>query len=83
MTATHEGPTTQTSTSSEIRERRRRISTALEAAGIAQQTNNRSTELSTNAQVVLERRYLSKDREGNVLEDSVGMFRRVAENLSQ
>tara|TARA_B110000196_G_C21138340_1_gene662435 strand:- start:227 stop:2500 length:2274 start_codon:yes stop_codon:yes gene_type:complete len=33
--------------------------------------------------VVLERRYLSKDREGNILEDSVGMFRRVAENLSQ
>ena len=83
MTATHEGPTTQTGTSSDIRERRRRISTALEAAGIAQQTNSRSTELSTNAKVVLERRYLSKDREGNVLEDSVGMFRRVAENLSQ
>jgi ribonucleoside-diphosphate reductase alpha chain len=83
MTATHEGPTTQTGTSSDIRERRRRISTALEAAGIAQQTNDRSTELTTNAKVVLERRYLSKDREGNILEDSVGMFRRVAENLSQ
>ena len=83
MTATHEGPTTQTGTSSDIRERRRRISTALEAAGIAQQTNDRATELTTNAKVVLERRYLSKDREGNILEDSVGMFRRVAENLSQ
>jgi ribonucleoside-diphosphate reductase alpha chain len=83
MTATHEGPATQTGTSSDIRERRRRISTALEAAGIAQQTNDRSTELTTNAKVVLERRYLSKDREGNILEDSVGMFRRVAENLSQ
>ena len=83
MTATHEGPIIQTGTSSDIRERRRRISTALEAAGIAQQTNDRSTELSTNAKVVLERRYLSKDRDGNVLEDSVGMFRRVAENLSQ
>ena len=83
MTATHEGPTTQTGTSSDIRERRRHISTALEAAGIAQQTNDRATELTTNAKVVLERRYLSKDREGNILEDSVGMFRRVAENLSQ
>ena len=29
------------------------------------------------------RRYLSKDREGNVLEDADGMFRRVASNLSQ
>ncbi|MDA0264242.1 MAG: vitamin B12-dependent ribonucleotide reductase [Chloroflexi bacterium] len=55
----------------------------MEAAGIAQQTNERSTELTTNAKVVLERRYLSKDREGNILEDSVGMFRRVANNLSQ
>jgi len=79
MTATHREPGTQI----EIRERRRRISTALEAAGIAQQTNERSTELTENAKVVLERRYLSKDREGNILEDSVGMFRRVAENLSQ
>ena len=79
MTATHQGPGTYT----EIPERRRRISTALEAAGIAQQTNERSTELTDNANVVLERRYLSKDREGNILEDSVGMVRRVARNLSE
>ena len=87
MTATHEGPRTQSgsnpATNAEIQDRRRRIATALEAAGIAQQTNERSTELTTNASVVLERRYLSKDREGNILEDSVGMFRRVAKNLSQ
>ena len=37
---------------------------------------------SENSQVVLRRRYLSKDREGNVLEDPDGMFRRVAHNLS-
>ncbi len=67
MTATHEGPTTQTGTSTDIRERRRRVSTALEAAGIAQQTNDRATELTTNAKVVLERRYLTKDREGKIL----------------
>ena len=79
MTATHQGPGTQT----DIPERRRRISAALEAAGIAQQTNDRSTQLTENASVVLERRYLSKDREGNILEDSVGMFRRVAKNLSE
>ncbi len=61
---------------------RRRIRDAVFAAGIAQQINNRSTELTTNSQVVLRRRYLSKDREGNVLEDPDGMFRRVARNLS-
>ena len=79
MTATYQGP----GTSAEIQERRSRIASALEAAGIAKQTNERSTELTENAKVVLARRYLSKDREGNVLEDADGMFRRVARNLSQ
>jgi ribonucleoside-diphosphate reductase alpha chain len=83
MTATHHGPKAQIGNDLDIQERRRRVSTALEAAGIAQQTNERSTELTANANVVLERRYLSKDREGNIMEDSVGMFRRVAKNLSQ
>ena len=64
-------------------EHRRKIAAALESAGIARQTNERSTELSDNAQVVLARRYLSKDRDGAVLEDPEGMFRRVAQNLSQ
>ncbi|HZA25251.1 MAG TPA: adenosylcobalamin-dependent ribonucleoside-diphosphate reductase, partial [Dehalococcoidia bacterium] len=62
---------------------RRRIRDALAAAGIAQQVNQRSDELTENSRVVLQRRYLSKDREGNVLEDPEGMFRRVARNLSQ
>ncbi len=62
---------------------RRRISEAMVAAGIADKINNRSTELTENARVVLQRRYLSKDREGNTLEDPEGMFRRVAHNLSQ
>ena len=64
-------------------ESRRRIAEALAEAGIAGQINRRSGELSSNAEVVLQRRYLSKDREGNVLEDADGMFRRVAQNLSQ
>ena len=63
--------------------RRRRIRDAMAAAGIAESYNERTGELTDNARVVLQRRYLSKDREGNVLEDSDGMFRRVAHNLSQ
>ena len=61
---------------------RRRIRGAMVASGIAQNINTRSTELTENSEVVLRRRYLSKDREGNILEDPEGMFRRVARNLS-
>ena len=64
-------------------ESRRNMAAALELAGIAGQINRRSGDLSPNAEVVLQRRYLSKDREGNVLEDADGMFRRVAHNLSR
>ena len=64
-------------------ESRRRIAAATEAAGIARQINHRSGDLTDNAEVVLRRRYLSKDRDGNILEDPDGMFRRVAHNLSQ
>jgi len=60
-----------------------RIVAALAEAGIAEQINQRSEDLTENAKVVLLRRYLSKDREGNVLEDADGMMRRVANNLSQ
>ena len=62
---------------------RRRIRDAMAASGIAESYNQRTGELTENARVVLQRRYLSKDREGNVLEDPEGMFRRVAHNLSQ
>ena len=36
-----------------------------------------------NALIVLKRRYLAKDTEGNITEDPNGMWRRVAHNLSQ
>ena len=60
-----------------------RIRDAVISAGIADAYEKRTGELTDNAKVVLQRRYLSKDREGNVLEDPEGMFRRVAHNLSQ
>ena len=66
-----------------VAEARRRVRNALNQAGTAYQVNNRSALLTENARVVLQRRYLSKDRDGNVLEDADGMFRRVAHNLSQ
>ena len=65
------------------RDRRQRVAAALTAEGIAQRVGGRTTELTDNAKVVLNRRYLSKDREGNILEDADGLFRRVAHNLSQ
>jgi ribonucleoside-diphosphate reductase alpha chain len=61
----------------------RRIRDALDEAGIARKINERSSELTENSKVVLQRRYLSKDREGKALEEPDGMFRRVANNLSQ
>ena len=64
-------------------ELRRRIRDAMAAAGIAEAYNRRDGELTDSARAVLNRRYLSKDRNGNVLEDADGMFRRVARDLSQ
>ena len=59
-----------------------RITSALRQAGITGDIDAESPELTDNAKVVLERRYLSKDREGDILEDADGMFRRVAKDLS-
>ena len=74
---------TRNSSDSSTSEIRRRIHAALLEEGIAQQVNSPSLKLTNNAGAVLNRRYLSKDREGNILEDPDGMFRRVAHNLSQ
>ena len=77
MTATRESSDISTP------ERRRLIGLALSDAGIARLFNERIQELTENAKVVLDRRYLSKDRDGNILENPNGMFRRVAKNLSR
>ena len=60
-----------------------RVKEALEASGAFEQIINSARGISHNAQVVLKRRYLAKDREGNVIEESDEMFRRVAHNLAQ
>ncbi|MBM3941793.1 MAG: vitamin B12-dependent ribonucleotide reductase [SAR202 cluster bacterium] len=62
---------------------RRRIKDALAEASVAGQAASAVPDFTENSRVVLQRRYLSKDREGNVLEDAEGLFRRVAHNLSQ
>ena len=62
---------------------REKVTSSLEELGIVRQITELSPDLTENAKVVLARRYLSKDRQGAILEDSDGMFRRVAQNLSQ
>ena len=42
-----------------------------------------SVVLAENARVVLERRYLAKDAQGEIIETPEGLFRRVAHNLAQ
>ena len=67
----------------ETGQRRRRIAAAMQDHGIAPWTGSRAPELTGNARAVLDRRYVSKDREGVPLEDHDGIFRRTAHNLSQ
>ena len=57
--------------------------TSARMAQAVRETGINHRELTDNARAVLQRRYLGKDREGNVLEDPEGMFLRVAKNLSQ
>ncbi len=56
---------------------------ALEASGDLEEMVASARSMSENSRVVLERRYLAKDREGKVIEKPDEMFRRVAHNLAQ
>ena len=62
---------------------RQRIADALRESGYAPDVEKHVGRITENSEAVLRRRYLSKDREGNILEDTDGLFRRVAGNLAQ
>ena len=61
------------------------VSEAVNAAEMMAQAmaNAEPPDLNENALTVLRRRYLSKDREGNIMEDPEGMFHRVSHNLAE
>ena len=66
----------------EREETRRLIAQAMAESGIARAVNERDGTLTWNSRVVLNRRYLRKDEDGQVIEEPDVMFRRVARNLS-
>ena len=75
--------TTQQRSDLDTIEVRRRVKEAMEETGLLNDLVSPSPELTDNSRIVLRRRYLAKDREGNVIEEPPEMFRRVAHNLAQ
>ena len=65
------------------REVKQRLRAAWGTSGISARVNELSSELTENSETVLRRRYLAKDRQGEIIEDADGLFRRVAHNLSE
>ena len=61
---------------------RQRVMKALVADGLMDPQRGPNPRITSNAEVVLKRRYLAKDREGKPAEDVDQMFRRVARNLA-
>jgi len=53
------------------------------AHGIVANSKNGHVEISDNARIVLEKRYLRKDDDGNIVETPAGMFRRVAHAVAK
>ena len=61
---------------------RQRVMKALVADGLMDPQRGPKPRITSNAEVVLQRRYLAKDREGKPVEVVDQMFRRVARNLA-
>ena len=61
---------------------RQRVMKALVADGLMDPQRGPNPRITSNAEVVLKRRYLAKDREGKPVEVVDQMFRRVARNLA-
>jgi len=53
------------------------------AHGTVANSKNGHVEISDNARIVLEKRYLRKDDDGNIVETPAGMFRRVAHAVAK
>ena len=62
---------------------RQRVMEALVGDGLMDPAGGPKPRLTSNAEVVLRRRYLAKDREGKPIEEVDQMFRRVARNLAE
>ena len=61
---------------------RQRVMKALVADGLMDPQRGPNPRITSNAEVVLKRRYLARDREGKPVEVVDQMFRRVAQNLA-
>ena len=59
------------------REVRSHLADALVESGLADELTSRQPSLTDNAQIVLERRYLAKDRTGRVVEAVEDMFQQL------
>ena len=61
----------------------RRVVQAMREAGLVDDLTSSTPNFTENSLIVLQRRYQSKDREGQLVEGPEEMFRRVARNLAQ
>ena len=83
MASTFQQSSGQQSSGMSTSEVKIRVREALSASKELDKITGSNRSLTDNARVVLQRRYLSKDREGVVTENPDQMFRRVAHNLAQ
>ncbi len=59
------------------------LAQSLEEGEGSQHSNTKITQLSDNARIILEKRYLKKDDQGNPVEEPDDLFRRVSKSIAQ